>query len=138
VPRQIAGHAFSTSTSRLESAPSRLSARSSGIRCPFDRNATISTFKRFASALHNVANRVANLPFLETPLGLDLRLPASNGQSHNEFGITVHDNIGIMGNYEHLPTLFDRAELFDNQVIDQVIVEVVFGLIQDDRLLAVG
>jgi hypothetical protein len=115
-----------------------LSAWSSDVRCPFDGDATVSALKCLASALHNVANRVANRPFLETTLCLDLRLPASSGQSHNELGITVHDNIGVMGNYEHLPTLFDRAELFDNQIVDQVIVEVVFRLIQDDRLLAVG
>ncbi len=56
-----------------------------------------------------VANRVANRSFLKATLSLDLGLSASSRQRHNELGIAVHYDVGVVCDYDDLPALLDGA-----------------------------
>jgi len=49
-------------------------------------------------------------PFVpEGYLSLDLGLSASSRQRHNELGIAVHYDVGVVCNYDDLPALLDGA-----------------------------
>ena len=66
------------------------------------------------------------------------RLATARFQGQNQLRIAVDNDIGIMCHHDHLSLLLDLLELGDNQIVDKVVVQIIFGLVQNQRLLAVG
>jgi len=74
---------------------------------------------------------------LESTLSHDSGLPRPHIQGDDIFRITIHDDVGVVRDHQNLPFLFDLSQLRHDQVIDQVVVEIVFWLIKHERLISI-
>ena len=59
-----------------------------------------------------------------------LRLEHVHGQNH--FGIAVDDDVWVVSGNNNLTIPFAVPNLLNDQVVDEVVIQVVFWLIQDD------
>ena len=55
-------------------------------------------------------------------------------EREHELCITVYNDVGIMSDYDHLAIVLRFTEALNQQLVDESIVQVIFGLIEDDRL----
>ena len=75
--------------------------------------------------------------------GADLRrvLRKSINQRFTAFlaglGVTVHDDVWIVGNGNNLPAELGLPKLLHHQGVDQVIIQIIFGLIEEDGFLSI-
>lgn len=97
-------------------------------------DAPVSTLERVAPSLHHTADFVANRMFLKAAGHVHLRLTVQGMQRHDELGVTVHDDVRVVGHHDDLSRLLALAQLLDQQLVDERVIEVVLGLVQDDRL----
>ncbi|MNR54118.1 hypothetical protein D3C85_1742500 [compost metagenome] len=56
-------------------------------------------------------------------------------QHVNQLGITVDNDVRIMGHDDELTAQLIRANLLNHQAVDQMVVQVVFGLVEHEWLI---
>jgi hypothetical protein len=100
-------------------------------------NAAVALLEGVPPSLHDLADLVSYVLVLQASFALPLRRSPTGGQSDNQFGVTVDHDVRVMGDDDNLPTAFNLSELADNQLIDQVVVEIIFGLIHKQRFLPI-
>ena len=100
----------------------------------------IPRLKRPSPPLHHPTNLLAHLPLLQRPRPRLHHHALTSHMIHRDhlLGIPVHDDVGIVRNHDHLPAALVVTDLADDQVVDHVVVEIVFGLVEHDGLVAVG
>ena len=90
--------------------------------------------------LHHPTNLLTYLRLLQRPRPLHHHHTLTPHVIHRDhlLGIPVHDDIGVVRHHDHLSAAFVVTDLADDQVVDHVVVEIVFGLVEHDGLVAVG
>ena len=86
-----------------------------------------------------MANFVTHARFLKAarPRLRDNTLSTLEVHGNDLLCISVHYDTCVVGRYYYLTSMFVLADLSNNQVIDQVIVEVIFWLIEDDGIITI-
>jgi hypothetical protein len=97
----------------------------------------VTLLERWAATLHDFAHSLTDIALLETALLDDPCLPVDEIKSGDELCVAVDDDVGVVRDDDDLPPLLVLSELLDDQVVDQGVVEVVLGLVEDDRLVTV-
>lgn len=69
---------------------------------------------------------------------VDLHLTSVIFQNVDEFGIPVYHNVGIMRHDDKLTSNFILMDMFDDKVINQRIIQIVFRLIDNQRFVAMA
>src|SRR5690606_7018336 len=94
--------------------------------------------ERFAAAFHHTAHFSAQLALLQRAALLHAALPASELHDMDQLSIAVDHDIRVVSHNEELAAELIFTNLPDDQVIDQMVVKIVLGLIQHNRLFAEG
>ena len=74
---------------------------------------------------------------MKSTLCYDSGLPRPHIKGNDIFRITINDNVGVVRDDQNLSFLLDLSQLGYDQVIDQVVVEVVFRLVKHERFIAI-
>jgi len=75
--------------------------------------------------------------FLQSAFRINLNLTSGEFHDMHEFGVSVDNNIRIMRSDNQLPVIFILVNLFHNQIRNQCVVQVVFRLVDYERLIAI-
>src|SRR5690606_24408726 len=128
-------------SSRKLSSPRRIFSRSS------PRLASMSDLlaqtlpaasKCLAAAFHHLADFLPHRLLLQCATLADTALAAGERHHVHQLRIPIDHHIRVVGNDDELAPQLVLANLAHDQVVDQVIVQVVLGLIEDDRFFAKG
>ena len=84
---------------------------------------------------HHPAYLIAQFGLLESTALLHDTLTALELHHMHQFGIAIYNHVGVMGDNNELTTQFVFADLSHDQVVYQVVVEVVFRLVENNGLL---
>ena len=68
-------------------------------------------------------------------VGNTIAILAIDRGMNNLFGVANDRNVGIMGYHDDLPPVLHRADHWNEQMVDGLVVEIFFGLINNDRLI---
>ena len=78
----------------------------------------VSLIKSLFSAFHHTAYLIPYGRLLESTLCHDSGLPRPHIQGDDVFRITIHDDVGVMRNHQHLSFLFNLPQLRHDQIIN--------------------
>ncbi|MNJ02777.1 hypothetical protein D3C73_1628560 [compost metagenome] len=68
-------------------------------------------------------------------MGFDLRYLAVS-KDCDVLGIGVYHDVSVVRDNDHLPTNLDPLERGDHEVVNELVVEVIFGLVKQQRIIA--
>jgi hypothetical protein len=83
-----------------------------------------------------LANLTSHTFLLQAAARDDAARPACKVQRVHQFRVTIHNHVRVVRDYDDLSISLMKPQLPNNKVVDEVIVQVVFWLIQDERFRA--
>ena len=84
---------------------------------------------------HHSAYFISQFVLLESTALLYVTLPAPELHHMHQFGIAINNDVWIVGDNNKLATQLIFANLPHDQVVDKVVVEIVFRLVENNGFL---
>src|SRR5215203_2528611 len=91
-----------------------------------------------AATLHHLEDLFTNIAVLQTTGAIDDALPSFEVHHKHKLRVSVHDDIRVVSHDDHLPPLLALPQLLHDEVVDEMVVEIILGLVEHERLVAVG
>ena len=92
------------------------------------------------AAFHDSADlfQKAHVGKASVPIPKHVASASSNVHGHNLVCIAVQDSIWMVSGNNHLPYSLVTTDLPSHQIVDLVIVEIIFGLNENERLFSLA
>lgn len=93
----------------------------------------VSGIECLPPTFHDSAGLVADALVLKASRLNSPALTISEVHGDDQLRIPVHGDVGSVSGNDHLPSALAGANLPDDQVVDQLIVEIILGLVKNQR-----